>query len=270
MHSSVSQKANKDRIEAIMARSTLYQFLSTCFLEPDDKVIAILKDSSYRKDVEEALHNYLKLCVRNGEADDADDLEAQLKGILDSFDGMALEEMLSEHGRLFGAHLISKDCPICESFYGTADIFQLTDELADISGFYRAFGLETSEELKERIDHLGTELEFMHFLTYKEAYALENNDGEEKAAICLEGEKKFLKAHLGRWVGHFSKLVDKKALQGLYPQLTRFLKRFVSLEMRHLGIEAEEATEINMDVLKEDDFECTFSPKDDGREGLPC
>jgi len=268
--SNIVEAKNDGRVEVTLNKSIIYQFLSTCFLEPDENTISVLKDNAYRRCVEEASHGYLNSYEMSSEMNV---LKSGLKEILKYLDGIGLEEMGKEYGRLFGIHLIAEDCPTCESFYGTVDVFQLTNELADISGFYNAFGLMCSDELKERLDNLGVELEFMHFLSYKEAYALEN-DGEEKAALCLDGEKKFLKEHLGRWAGHFSSLVEKKTKGGgIYLSLARFLKGFISLEMRYLDVEAEETSKLNMSIFKEKDeaFACDFSAKTvDNKEGIPC
>lgn len=269
INNSTTVEVNDTYIGVILDRSLLYQFLSACFMEPNSKTIAILSDSGYMQDVEEAFHSYIGHC---GTSAGTDNSRRLLRSALEALDGITLEKLASDHRWFFGSHVISHDCPNCESFYGTEGVFQLTSELADIGGFYRAFGLETSREINERLDHLGTELEFMHFLAYKEAYALEN-EGEEKGIICVNAQVKFLKDHLGRWVGHFAGLVEKKASEGIYPQLARFLEHFVSLEMRRMDVEAAEASELNLQILdteKEDDFTCAYTPESAGKEGFPC
>lgn len=269
-NNSTTVEVKDSRIDIIVDRSLLYQFLSACFLEPNSKTIAILSDRGYRQDVEEAFHSYIGYCGMSAGTDKSRSL---LEGALEALDGITLEKLAADHRWFFGGHVISHDCPNCESFYGTEGIFQLTSELADIGGFYRAFGLETSRELNERPDHIGTELEFMHFLTYKEAYAIEN-EGEEKRNICVNAQMKFLKDHLGRWVGCFSDLVEKKASEGIYPRLAKFLKHFISLEMRQMDVEADEASELNLQILdakkEEDDFTCAYTQESAGKEGFPC
>ena len=51
--------------------------------------------------------------------------------------------------------------------------------MGDIAGFYKAFGVELSKDIHERLDHLSVEFEFMHFLAYKESYS-RCHDGAEK------------------------------------------------------------------------------------------
>ena len=110
-------------------------------------------------------------------------------------------------------------------------IFQQTNTLADIAGFYRAFGLEVSEEQGERLDHIGTELEFMGFLAFKERYAGENH-GEEKALICEDAQRKFLKEHLGKWAPLFLRLLRKKTARGFYHALAAITDEFLAMEFR--------------------------------------
>ena len=69
-----------------------------------------------------------------------------------------------------------------------------TFQLADIAGFYRAFGVEVTPET-ERVDHISVELEFMHLLALKEALA-EAQENLEGVAICRDAARSFLREHL--------------------------------------------------------------------------
>jgi TorA maturation chaperone TorD len=73
-------------------------------------------------------------------------------------------------------------------------------ELADIAGFYRAFGVEITPGT-ERPDHIAVELEFMHLLAVKEVVAAGREDGGEHARICRDARATFFRDHLGRWFG---------------------------------------------------------------------
>ncbi len=80
--------------------------------------------------------------------------------------------------------------------YTLKNEFQRANYLADIMGFYKAFGVDTD---KDRPDLLSNELEFMYYLIFKKCHAAENKDiedPEEKAAICVDAQKKFFKEHL--------------------------------------------------------------------------
>ncbi len=140
------------------------------------------------------------------------------------------QERAAEHRRLFGA--LSLDCPPYETCYGASHVFQQAQALADISGFYRAFGLEPSETGHERADHISAELEFMAFLALKEAHALGQGLGEQ-ARICREAQKKFLEDHLGRWTRAFSQGLQKKSPE-IYGPLAASLQDLVRQECASL------------------------------------
>ena len=72
--------------------------------------------------------------------------------------------------------------------------FQKSYSLADINGFYKAFGLQIT---KERPDSLSVELEFMHYLIFKAHHAAsKDGDSGGKAEICLQAQCKFFNEYL--------------------------------------------------------------------------
>ncbi|HXG76812.1 MAG TPA: molecular chaperone TorD family protein [Gaiellaceae bacterium] len=83
-----------------------------------------------------------------------------------------------------------------------ADPLRQGRQLADVAGFYRAFGAAAHGPLAERPDHAGAELEFLAFL---ELRALEAEEaGDEAAATLLDGiADAFLQDHAGRWLPAF-------------------------------------------------------------------
>ncbi len=86
-----------------------------------------------------------------------------------------------------------------ETEYGLPHEFRQSQELADLAGFYRAFGFGLGGPVRERPDHVAVELEFMYALSLKEAYAA-SQGLMEAAEICADAERKFLRDHLGRWL----------------------------------------------------------------------
>lgn len=74
------------------------------------------------------------------------------------------------------------------------------NDLADLAGFYSAFGLTLdTEELHEMHDHVAVELEFYGVLLLKQALLIEQGDSEG-VAIVLDARRKFLTDHLGSFV----------------------------------------------------------------------
>ncbi len=144
-------------------------------------------------------------------------------------------DLQREYDRLF-THRTTILCPIYEVEYDKNRAVSQGPILADIAGFYRAFGLEIA--VNERPDHLALELEFMSVLTYKEALALENNLFEQ-AEICRDAQKKFLEAHLGRWVGIVADTLARAAQIEFYKALAADVKEFIESECALLGAQPE-------------------------------
>ncbi|MBI2947112.1 MAG: molecular chaperone TorD family protein [Verrucomicrobia bacterium] len=96
----------------------------------------------------------------------AGDLVRQLQ--LRNFD-----PFLQDYIAIFG-HAARGSCPLNEIEYGDlkADPLFQPHRLADLAAYYRAFGLEITEDATERPDHICVELEFMSMLAAKEAWFL--------------------------------------------------------------------------------------------------
>lgn len=88
--------------------------------------------------------------------------------------------------------------PIHETEYGRMRGLSKGNDLADVEGFYQAFGLTRLEGGEAMADHLGVELEFYGTLLAKLAAAHERSDAEGVLVIEDAGQK-FLTEHLGRF-----------------------------------------------------------------------
>ena len=154
------------------------------------------------------------------------------KELAASFSYPEKEELRLEYDRLFRLSEIW----LYGAEYTSENEFQRVKELSDISGFYRAFGLQVD---KERPDALSCELAFMHHLIYKELYALKKNlsKAEEKAGICHDAQKKFFKAHL---YPAAKKIVEKVILAGksdFYNQIAQSLSAFLESEEKFFRLD---------------------------------
>ena len=225
------------------ARSRIYQLLSGAFLYPGDDFFALLHQGYFIEELRE-WGEFLPDEPKNG-------FLQKLREQGAAFKGLSLEELKLEYGRVLG-HSVSKDCPPCETEYGVHHVFQQTQTLADISGFYRAFGLEVSQEQGERLDHIGVELEFMGFLAYKEYYASARH-GEDKVQICRDAQQKFLKENLGRWAPLFLRLLMNKATNGFYYGLGALTEEFLKTEMRFFKVHPEPIGELQPQRYEFDD-----------------
>ena len=170
-----------------------------------------------------------------------------------------LADLQAEHRHVFG--LTGSLC--YETEYGLPHEYRQSQEMADIAGFYRAFGFENGGVIRERSDYLSTELEFMHTLTLKEAYAREA-DHAEHIEVCVDAQRKFLRDHLAHWLPLFNKRLEQLAVEGVYADLAALITAFVAAEADRLGAQPEpfrgpeiKATPFNLD------FSCGDCPAAD-------
>lgn len=208
--------------ERAIARSQVYAFLARAFAEPDTETCAGLRRSLLETETAlaalEATRSHAAIAAVGAEL-----------GKLDE------SEFAAAHYSVFG-HLASGDCPPYEAEYGHAHIFQKTQCLADNAGFIHAFGLAAAPGFTERLDHISVELEFLHVLAAKEAYALAHGHGEERLEIVREAARKYFERHLGRWAPAFAARLESKAQNGPYAALARLLVPFLIEETLALDV----------------------------------
>lgn len=102
--------------------------------------------------------------------------------------------------------------------------------LADLSGFYKAFGMKENEDIT--IDNFAVEAEFMSQLLLREAVGIQKGD-QEMLEIVRGAEKKFLTDHLSRLHDYFG--LAAKKFSELTPIMTPF-QEFLLEELDRYGI----------------------------------
>jgi putative dimethyl sulfoxide reductase chaperone len=125
-------------------------------------------------------------------------------------------------------------CPPYEGAYGVPQLGGKAMQLADIAGFYVAFGMTTGPQC-DADDHIGAELEFMASLALKEAWA-EGHRETARATIAKDAERAFLDDHLARWGEAFAARLLELAPRGLYAAAARLLTEWVREECARLAV----------------------------------
>ncbi len=160
--------------EVLAEQSVVYAVLARGFCQPD-----------------EASLEFLLQC---GQVEMKDDRPVTkcLAALVESAQQTNLQEMQQAYIDLFDP--VNGPFPY-ESEHSKTHEFSKANLLADIMGFYRAFGVEPTND---RADHISAELEFMHLLTIKEMHASGKGD-HENASICRRAGESFFREHLGLW-----------------------------------------------------------------------
>ena len=148
----------------------------------------------------------------------------------------SLFEGREEYTRVFGL-TACRECPPYETEYHKAEeVFFRSQQMADIAGFYQAFGLAPGGASRERPDHLAVELEFVAYLLMKQRLANEADRGAEPAATCQRAREVFFRDHLAWWVPSFSVGLRRKAETGFYAGIGRVLGALLPIERHRYGI----------------------------------
>ena len=159
-----------------------------------------------------------------------------------------------EHLRLFRG---SGPVSLHETAYGDGRRFAGRPvEVADIGGFYLAFGLSIDETDPDLPDHLCAEIEFVSLLLVKESYAL-SRGWTSRHRITREARRTFLEQHLGRWVGEFARSVKRQETAPPYRSLADLLAEAVTSECRRLRVYPVLMDgRLPHDAMQEDAFVC--------------
>ena len=212
-------------IDLALCRATLYSALALGFRPPTEENVCRIVEPENTAALTDA-----------GAFLDADARSA----LVDAIESVALAGRVGAaalapgYRSLFG-HTARSTVPPYETEYGNEALFQQPQELSDLMGFYRAFGLTVKLAEHERVDHISCECEFMSFLAMKEAYALTHDDAS-MLAETVKAEKLFLRDHLGRFLPTFAAQLRRENASGFYAELADLTLRFLAQETNRLGV----------------------------------
>ncbi len=204
------------------AQSFLYQFLSLAFSYPEEKVLQTLEDNL--GDLDRSLQ-VLRLSYD----------VAPLKRILKK----ARKRILDLQGEFNALFATTVKAPAWETAYELDKTARKAAELADIEGFYRAFGVNLSTPIEP--DSLVAQLEFLALLLQKRLYATQEGN-REGAEICQGAFRKFLTDHLGRWYDVFLRRLEEASAEEYYRRIGALLKAFLEKETQGLNGEVRTLT----------------------------
>ena len=214
-------------IEELLARSACYHALSSLLRHPDAQTAQWLERREQHRLPE--MMAWLAGAHGHEALDPARRVVTQLESV-------SLEEWTRQHERVFG-HSVQSAAPPYELEYGEEHSHRQPQELGDIAAFYQAFGLRAATAAHERVDHIVAECEFLQYLLYKQACALDEGQ-EEHAALCQTAARQFLADHLGRWGPAFALRLARAASTGVLGAVAEMTLAWLLWDCARMGVAA--------------------------------
>ncbi len=164
------------------------------------------------------------------------------------------DEWEGESNRAFGAGAVVSPH---ETEYTATGPFMQANDLADIRGFYAAFGVEPSLAQAERADHIALELEFLYMLAWQ---AEKNAPATSTKEVQVDAAKKFLEAHLGRFAGPFADKAETAGIHPFFVALAAATAALVRAAVRQLDVHPAPPSRTGGSNLEPDHMECAGCP----------
>jgi len=197
---------------ATAARSRLYRLLADAFGYPDSTLFAAITSGGYRDEIEETCHAL------------SYDPSAALDGLVAS---ERYVDFQAEYLRIFEVGLGVPPCPL----YGGLFRGGRKATMEELTRFYNFFGLSVEAGKGELPDHVATELEFMHFLTFRELAAARRN---EDPAPYRRAQADFLERQLVSWLPALEARLQKLEPPPFYLALVLLTNGFAQAELEAL------------------------------------
>ena len=211
----------------IAPRSTLYGTISALFSDPESEKFSMIISTSLQGSA-------LDACFQLEEKNNLrkTHLSSSFQKLMAKLDNSNLAIISNDFVYVFGHTLSKQIAPYALEHLKNKDLFFQTQKLADLNGFYKAFGLEV--ESIERADHISTQTEFLSFLLLKQCLAEKDRLSEEKE-ICEKAFSDFQRDHFLDWVEMFAKNLTAHIDSDFYLLAGEFLSEFLKIEKSQLN-----------------------------------
>lgn len=216
----MSSAMNISRIENAMARNRIYALLAMGFRYPDADFVTQLADGSYA----EAIAAALDVCAADSGADFRTSLASGLQA------ATSRQELESAYLSAFETNMPDPSVSLYEGSHHLHG--NKPGLLLELKGFYRTFGLTMADAENDLEDALTAELEFMQFLTAKQAQA---EEGALDKSPYLRAQRDFLQRHLAAWLPELQVAAESKLKHPFYLALTALANDFVAFDAKAVG-----------------------------------
>jgi DMSO reductase family type II enzyme chaperone len=197
------------------ARSRLYELLACAFAVPDAAFFRAVHEGTFAAEVWD---NLAALPYPFAVGDDVRQRLSEAAGH---------RELQSEYIRLFDVGTPRPPCPL----YGGEYKKGRKGVMEELIRFYNYFGLRPSPRSRDMPDHITIELEFMHFLTFREVTALHH---QQDRTSYLRAERDFLERQLCAWVPILLERMGRQQPHPFYAALAGLAEAFLAADLRYL------------------------------------
>lgn len=213
----MSEEMTLNNEQSAAKRSLIYSSLAAVLEYPDKEMVAAVRDGTIAERLKQLLTEVDEKLIEVINWDALSDA------------GVNDDDLMVEFTRLFDAGTAGPPCALYGGLY-TGARMQIMEELVR---FYNFFGLSMSEAPHELPDHITTQLEFLHFLTFREANLAEQG---EQISDCQRAERDFIARHPGRWIPQMRlKMAEQEPKpMRFFDELSRLLEEFLCNEVERL------------------------------------
>lgn len=210
------------------ARSRLYSLLAGSFQYPDREFFDALKDGRYRNEI-------------------AATREALPRDVGPTIDGLVASgsyiDFQAAYLRLFEVGLGVPPCPLYAGLYqgGRKAVME------ELTRFYGFFGLSIEHGAGELPDHVATELEFMHFLAFKELGALERQKDPTPYRLA---QADFLERQLVCWLPALEARLQGMEPPPFYTALVLLTNAFARAELAWFESTLERTAALSLEAVR--------------------
>lgn len=214
-------------------RSRIYKLLSLGFRYPTSEMFDVFRSGEFITALSESMAQLPYLGDIPGKMAEIG------RRLRNDLEGVSFIEFQVGFAQTFDVGAPEPPCPPYEGAH--RGVIERTVVLVEITEFYKTFGLKmaTDEEKRDLPDHICAQLEFLHFLTFKETQTREEEKDREYLRGYVLAQKDFLERHLLTWVPIFSQKVRDVTRYSFFSELAGVTASFLKKDCRWVTSQLE-------------------------------
>ncbi len=208
-------------INEAAVRSELYRVLACSFRFPSADFFDAIKSGDYAETLRELI---------GAAGFSRPHLDADLS-VLAGFEG-DFDHFCAEYIRIFEVGG-ERPKPLCPLYGGEYSARPRLDVMEELVRFYSYFDLVLSDSDRELPDHICVELEFLHYLSFREARAFESSGD---VLSLRRAQADFIERHPGTWLPLMRDRLEASDAPAFFRALASLTARVLEADQSILGL----------------------------------